>query len=173
MSPERATALVARTEPQDAVSLARALDREAATVALARALAPHLRPGDVVALAGELGVGKTAFARAAIRARCGAATEVPSPTFTLVQTYDAPAATLWHVDLYRLAAPEEALELGLDEAFAQAIVLLEWPERLGASIPPDRLEVRLAYADGPDARRATLTGHGAWAPRLAALDHAL
>lgn len=146
-----------------------ALPDENATAMLARRLAPALRPGDALALRGDLGAGKTAFARALIRALLDdAEAEVPSPTFTLVQTYDAPAATVWHFDLYRLSGPDEVPELGWDEA-AAGIALVEWPDRLGPLLPPDRLELIMAF-DGPAARRAELTGCGAWGARLAALE---
>jgi tRNA threonylcarbamoyladenosine biosynthesis protein TsaE len=93
------------------------LPDEAATAALAARLAALLRPGDIVLLAGDLGAGKSFLARALIRAAAGEPElEVPSPTFTLVQSYDLPAGELWHFDLYRLAAPDEVLELGWDEA---------------------------------------------------------
>ncbi len=100
------------------------------TACLARVMAAVLKPGDVVALQGPVGAGKTHFARAFIRARQGeAAEEVPSPTFTLVQTYADPLGTeIWHADLYRLTHPEELAELGLDEAMREAVVLVEWPE---------------------------------------------
>jgi tRNA threonylcarbamoyladenosine biosynthesis protein TsaE len=141
----------------------------AATGRLAAALAAQARAGDVIALSGGLGAGKTAFARAFIHARRGgdAVSEVPSPTFTLVQVYDLPDAAVWHFDLYRIKHPEEAFELGLEEALAEAIALIEWPERLGRLLPPRRLDVALAPGDTPDARRAVLTPHGGWAPRIA------
>ena len=146
-----------------------ALDDLAATRLLAARLAKALRPGDVVGLAGDLGAGKTTCARAVIRA-LGNESEVPSPTFTLVQTYDTPAGTVWHVDLYRLEAPEEAFELALEDAFREGITLIEWPERLAALLPRDRLEIRLAIVTGTDRRHARLVGHGAWAARLEALE---
>lgn len=140
----------------------------AATQRLARALAGRARRGDVIALWGTLGVGKTTFARDFIHARAGGndAGEVPSPTFTLVQVYDLPDALVWHFDLYRLTQPEDAWELGLEEALAEAISLIEWPERLGDLLPPDRLDLELIMSDGPETRRARLTGHGEWRRRL-------
>jgi len=146
-----------------------ALDDLAATRLLAARLARALKAGDVVGLAGDLGAGKTTFARAVIRA-LGNESDVPSPTFTLVQTYDTPAGTVWHFDLYRLEAPEEAFELALEDAFRDGITLIEWPERLGALLPRDRLEIRLAIVTGTERRRAHLVGHGAWAARLEALE---
>ncbi len=148
------------------------LANEAATRALAARLAGLARRGDVIALSGDLGVGKTTFARAFINAlpRPGAAEpspeEVPSPTFTLVQTYDRAPAPVWHFDLYRLGAPEEAYELGLEEALAEAISLVEWPERLGPLLPAARLEVALAFGKTPDERLARLEGGGDWPERL-------
>src|SRR5579884_1615816 len=115
------------------------LPDEAATTALAARLAEQARPGDVIALRGDLGSGKTTFARAFIRA-LGGGEEVPSPSFTLVQLYELAAATVWHFDLYRLRSPEEAWELGIEEAFAGGIALIEWPERLGALLPERRLD---------------------------------
>lgn len=152
---------------------------EAATAALARALAPALGRGDVIALWGDLGAGKTCFARALIGALAhggkgagGAdeSEEVPSPTFTLAQSYDTPSGVVWHFDLYRLKAPDEALELGIDEAFADGITLIEWPGRLGVLLPRDRLDLTLDFGGAPDARTATLAGHGRWAARLPGLD---
>jgi tRNA threonylcarbamoyladenosine biosynthesis protein TsaE len=140
---------------------------EAATAALARRVAAATRPGDLIGLSGELGVGKTCFARAFIDAALGNGEEVPSPTFTLVQTYESPAGTIWHFDLYRLTRPEEAYELGIEEALTDGIALVEWPDRLGGLLPATRLEVDLAYGDQPTARRVRLAGHGSWGPRLA------
>ena len=141
------------------------LPDEAATAALAKGLAAHCRAGDVIALKGELGTGKTSFARAFIGAR-GGGEEVPSPTFTLVQVYELPGAAVWHFDLYRLATAEEAWELGIEEAFAEGISLIEWPERLGTLLPARRLELHLAFGDEPNARRATLSGGAEWRARL-------
>ncbi|MGE0597761.1 MAG: tRNA (adenosine(37)-N6)-threonylcarbamoyltransferase complex ATPase subunit type 1 TsaE [Hyphomonadaceae bacterium] len=135
----------------------------AATEALGARLAALLRPGDVVCLKGELGAGKTTLARGAISVWAGAG-EVPSPTYTLLQIYEGAKGPLWHVDLYRLRRPEEVWELGLEEGFVEAACLIEWPERLGASLPRDRLEVVLEAAG--DGRRAVLTGYGAWSSRL-------
>ena len=141
---------------------------ERATGALAARLAAAVRPGDVIALKGELGAGKTSFARAFIRARGGDET-VPSPTFTLVQTYDLPGGAIWHFDLYRLRAPEEAWELGIEDAFHDGISLIEWPERLGSLLPARHLLVALDFAATGGARRATLSGDSDWTARLAAL----
>ncbi len=138
-----------------------------ATAALAADLAPHLRPGDVIALNGPLGAGKTTLARLLITALAGRPMEVPSPTFTLVQAYDVPAGTVWHFDLYRLGTPDEVLELDWDDAVADGIVLVEWPDRLGPLIPGHRLDIDLRFGDqSGDDRSALLTGHGGWAQRL-------
>lgn len=133
------------------------------------ALAPVLAAGDVIALSGDLGAGKTTLARAVLAA-LGLDEEAPSPTFTIVQTYDAPPLRLpvWHVDLYRLETPEDAVELGLDEAAGDAALLIEWPERLGDLMPPDRLWLTLTpTVDG--GRRLTVDAPGAWDKRLASL----
>jgi tRNA threonylcarbamoyladenosine biosynthesis protein TsaE len=141
------------------------LPDEAATAGLAAALAAMAEAGDVIALKGELGAGKTTFARAFIHA-CGIADEVPSPTFTLVQMYAAEAAQIWHFDLYRLRSPAEAWELGIEEAFLDGISLIEWPERLGPLLPDCRLEITFAFARQPNARRAILDSHDRWETRL-------
>ena len=137
-----------------------------ATEALARHMAPVLRPGDTLLLAGPIGAGKTHFARALIRARLGREEEVPSPTYTLVQTYDDGAGEIWHADLYRLGDPGEVAELGLDDAFGEAICLVEWPERLG-HVPAGAL--RLSFAVAGEGRAVTLEGAEPWGERLAGL----
>ena len=137
----------------------------AATRALGAALAAVAGPGDVIALTGDLGAGKSELARGFIRAGLGPDEDVPSPTFTLVQTYAFPEFEVWHMDLYRLERPDDALELGIDEAFAEAVCLIEWPERLGPYLPADHLSVLLEVA-GPG-RRATLVAEGPFAAKLA------
>lgn len=144
----------------------------AATAALAQVLAPALRIGDLVALKGSLGTGKTAFARALIQTFLPDE-EVPSPTFTLVQTYETPHFSIVHADFYRLESPNDVWELGWDDARGEAVLLVEWAERLGPALTPrDRLEIEFETIGGADgnedgARRAHLTGFGAWAERLA------
>jgi tRNA threonylcarbamoyladenosine biosynthesis protein TsaE len=133
------------------------LPDEAATERLGAALARRLRPRDVVALQGGLGVGKTTLARAILRAASGdPALIVPSPTFTLVEIYDTPAGVFWHFDLYRLEEPEQVFELGWEEARVDGMALVEWAERLGALLPRERLTVTLAMEG--DGRRADLQG---------------
>ena len=148
-----------------------ALADERATQRLAARLAARARQGDVIALRGPLGSGKTSFARAFIAARSGAPQEVPSPTFTLVQVYAAGGPPIWHFDLFRLAAPEEAWELGLEDAFADGISLVEWPEKLGPLLPAERIEVALAFAEAAEARIATLAPSPGWSPRVADMRH--
>lgn len=161
---------------EESVTRALVLPDEGATARLADILAPILKPGDVVALTGDLGAGKTAFARALIRARAGAAVEVPSPTFTLVQTYEADDLAIAHFDLYRIEDEDEVIELGFDDAVAEGAVLVEWPERLGGYLPVERLDLSLRIVGGQEAgaeaapRVATLTAHGGWRARIAVLD---
>ena len=144
------------------------LPDENATAAFAARLAALARPGDVIALAGELGAGKTSLARAFIGARGGSG-EVPSPTFTLVQTYELPGGAIWHFDLYRLRRAEEAWELGIEDAFGGGIALIEWPDRLGSLLPARRLHIALDFGTTASARRATLSGDADWTARLAGL----
>jgi tRNA threonylcarbamoyladenosine biosynthesis protein TsaE len=139
---------------------------EAATAALAARVAALARPGDVIALKGELGAGKTSFARAFIGAR-GSAEVVPSPTFTLVQLYEVGDSAIWHFDCYRLRDPEEAWELNIEEAFQDGISLIEWPERMAPLVPARRLEITLSAGATPAARRASIDAGADWATRLA------
>jgi len=140
----------------------RTLDSTDATARLAAHLAARARPGDAILLDGPLGAGKTSFARAFLRAALAdPALEVPSPTFTLVQTYDSPAGPIHHYDLWRIDGPAALTELGWDDARA-GIVLVEWPDRLGPERPTDALAITLA-ATAETTRQATLTG---WAGRL-------
>ncbi len=144
------------------------LPDEAATAAFAARVSALAAAGDVIALKGDLGAGKTSFARAFIRSR-GAVEEVPSPTFTLVQVYELAGAAIWHFDLYRLKSAEEAWELGIEDAFSEGISLIEWPERLGSLLPRYRLEITFHYGDRPEARRAALDGGGDWPERLSGI----
>lgn len=133
------------------------LDDEAATTRLGAAVARAVRPGDAVCLYGPLGAGKSTFARALIRALTRPDEDVPSPTFTLVQTYEA-AFPLAHFDLYRLTSADEAAELGLDEALDEGAAVIEWPQRLEGRLPHCRLDVEIEIEG--QARRARLTPHG-------------
>jgi len=151
------------------------LANEAATTALAERISAEAITGDVVALFGDLGSGKTAFARAFINARTDTPGDVPSPTFTLVQTYEFPGPDgvipVYHFDLYRIEHTDEIEELGMDDAFTDGISLIEWPERLERldRLPGNRLDVNLSQGEGPNQRRAALTGFGSWEPRLETL----
>ncbi|WP_374596928.1 tRNA (adenosine(37)-N6)-threonylcarbamoyltransferase complex ATPase subunit type 1 TsaE [Sphingosinicella sp.] len=137
---------------------------EAATDTFGRRLAARLAPGDIVLLSGDLGAGKTALARG-ILAGLGHAGEVPSPTFTLVQSYEVPGVRLpvWHVDLYRLEDPDEVEELGLDEILADGALIIEWPERAGGRWP-EALHLTLADT-GEGSRRLTARVPPAWEAR--------
>lgn len=145
----------------DARHITLSLPDAEATTRLAERIAPLLRAGDVLLLQGPIGAGKTHFARSLIQARLaaeGQVEDVPSPTFTLVQTYLAGGAEIWHADLYRLSQPGEITELGLEQAFTEAICLVEWPDRLGPLRPPLALELTLMPDPVSDARQATFTG---------------
>jgi tRNA threonylcarbamoyladenosine biosynthesis protein TsaE len=144
------------------------LPDEAATQALGRAVAAALRAGEAVCLFGPLGAGKSTLARALIRALTTPDEDVPSPTFTLVQFYEGARLNVAHFDLYRLSSPDEAYEIGLDEALDEGAAVIEWPERLEGRLPRDRLDVEIAPSEaggGGEGRRARLTGHGAWEGR--------
>ena len=128
------------------------------TAALARRLGEVLVEGDTVLLSGDVGAGKTHFARALIQSLLATPEDVPSPTFTLVQVYDAASGTeIWHADLYRLSDPSETEELGLTEAMEQAICLIEWPDRLATLRPQDALDITLAATDVEDHRILSAT----------------
>ena len=139
---------------------------EAATAALGRRVAGALRAGDVVFLEGGLGSGKSTLARGCLQALAGAAITVPSPTFTLVQTYDFADLSVWHVDLYRLAPGTPIDDLALDEALDTGALLIEWPDRLAAGAFSERLAIRLAWPEQGEGRRATLDAGTAWHDRL-------
>jgi tRNA threonylcarbamoyladenosine biosynthesis protein TsaE len=133
------------------------------TAALALRFASHLKLGDVVLLKGDLGAGKSTFARALIQHLCGENTEVPSPTFTLVQTYETKAFPIWHFDFYRLKAPEEVYELGIEEAMHHGVCLIEWPERLGPDFFKGCFEIEFEYGKSENERILTFRG---WDERL-------
>lgn len=148
--------------PDTRITLASAED----TRALAERWAPLMRAGDVLLLEGSVGAGKTHFARSLIQTLLVAPEDVPSPTFTLVQTYDAPEFEIWHADLYRLSSPDEVIELGLEEAFSTALCLVEWPDRLGEDAPAQALRLQFE-ATSEDERVLTVRWDDAsWAERL-------
>ena len=142
------------------------LQNEAETAAFGAKIATIVQKSDVICLIGDLGAGKTCFARGFVRAAGGAGPdmEIPSPTFTLVQTYDAPAFSIWHFDFYRIESPEEVYELGVEEAFDTGVSLVEWPEKASEVLPANRLEISLV-PDG-DGRKVRLTGSPEWASRI-------
>ena len=147
---------------------------QAATAVLASQMCRLLQQGDVVALSGDLGAGKTAFARAFIQAmgqlQGTSIDEVPSPTFTIVQVYDELQPAVWHVDLYRLEGRADTFELGLEEAFENGITLIEWPDRLGDALPDDHLALEISMTAKEGERRVHLTGSDVWLDRLAVLE---
>jgi tRNA threonylcarbamoyladenosine biosynthesis protein TsaE len=147
----------------DAISL----PNLAATADIAGRFAPHLRRGDVLALQGSLGAGKTAFARSLLQA-LGVREDVPSPTFTLVQTYETPDFPVHHFDLYRLESETELDELGWDDAPADGLVIAEWPERAEGRLPKDLLVLHFSF-DGKDGRLLTIESRGTWAERARSL----
>ena len=136
----------------------------AATDAAGRALAPYIRAGDVIALSGDLGAGKTSFARG-ILAGFGLTEEAPSPSFALVIPYAPPDVRLpiWHVDLYRLDDADEVEQLGLDDALIDSVLIIEWPERMGARLWPNALRLRFEAIDG--GRRLTVAAPPSWEAR--------
>lgn len=136
-----------------------ALPDLAATARLAGRIAPRLGRGDAVALWGDLGAGKTTLARGILRA-LGVTEDVPSPTFTLVQTYETAALSVAHYDLYRLKSPRELFELGFAEALDDGAALIEWPERAPEHLPDDALHLRLRIENG--ARMVKITGPSRW-----------
>ncbi|MFT6676877.1 MAG: tRNA threonylcarbamoyladenosine biosynthesis protein TsaE [Sulfitobacter sp.] len=134
---------------------------------LAALLAPELTSGDVILLTGDVGAGKTHFARSLIQSLLETPEDVPSPTFTLVQTYDTTTNEIWHADLYRLTSVFEVEELGLLEAFETAICLVEWPDRLGALAPDHALSLHLQAGKHEEARQVTAAWHDQrWAEKL-------
>ncbi len=138
------------------------------TEKLGATLGGLVKPQDVVALWGDLGAGKTSLARAVIQTlleAVGQQEDVPSPTFTLVQTYEADGLPIWHADLYRLSDPDELIELGLEEALEHGLLLIEWPDRMADDLPQTRLDIELKEADA--GRVACLTGRGhSWEDRV-------
>jgi tRNA threonylcarbamoyladenosine biosynthesis protein TsaE len=131
------------------------------TETFAQQVSKKLQPQDIVLLKGDLGAGKSTFARALIQSLCGKDTDVPSPTFTLVQTYETHAFTLWHFDLYRIQHPEEIRELGIEEAYRSGVSLIEWPERLGSYMPKKVIEIEIKYGSDENERIISCKG---WVP---------
>lgn len=147
------------------------LSTEAETTAFARQLAQRVGAGDVILLEGSIGAGKTHFARSLIQAKLSTPEDIPSPTFTLVQVYTEGDLDIWHSDLYRLTHPDEAVELGLTDAFETALCLVEWPDRLGDLLPADALV--LSFSQGPtdDSRRIMArSASPRWRTRLETLN---
>lgn len=137
------------------------------TCAIAQQLAPRLAPGDVLLLTGDIGAGKTHFARCLIQSSLAVPEDVPSPTYTLVQTYPGRDAEIWHADLYRLSDRNEVFELGLVDAFDNAICLVEWPDRLGDLAPDSALLLTMTTLADPDARLLTFQWRDpAWTARI-------
>jgi tRNA threonylcarbamoyl adenosine modification protein YjeE len=144
------------------------LDDLAATDALGARIAASIALGDAIALQGDLGAGKTTLARAILRA-LGVNEAVPSPTFTLVQSYDTARLTVRHFDLYRIVDSSELDELGIDDALDEGAALIEWPERAGGRLPPDALNVALKTDAG--GRHARVSGPSRWARAFAGMAH--
>ena len=136
------------------------------TKALAIGIRENLQNGDIILLKGEIGAGKSHFARSLIQAAMGKLEEVPSPTFTLVQTYDTIIGSIWHADLYRLSDQSEVFELGLIDAFGNDIVLIEWPDRLGYLEPQDALTVELVILENDKREVIFSTSSCMWEARL-------
>ena len=157
--------MMSRRTIEESTTLYRDLYNLNATEKLANSLAPLLQKSDVIALYGELGAGKTSFARALIK-KLGYKGEVPSPTFTLVQNYNLESINVWHFDLYRILDPDELIELDIEEAMTQSVLLIEWPQRMGNRLPINRLDIKLNYTENEISRIAIITGHGCWSSRL-------
>ncbi len=139
------------------------LKDEAATLALGARIARFLQPGDVIALTGDLGAGKTTFSRGCIRALTNEE-EVPSPTYTLVQTYDVDDFEIWHCDLYRLERPADVIELGFLDVVDDVVLLIEWPDKMGEYLPSDRLTIDFKFKD--NGRDVSITGGPGWTGRM-------
>ena len=136
------------------------------TKTLATEIKEHLQKGDIILLKGEIGAGKSHFARSLIQAAMDKVEEVPSPTFTLVQTYDTKIGPIWHADLYRLNDQSEIFELGLIDAFGKEIVLVEWPDRLGHLEPQDALKIEIVILENDKREVIFSTSSRMWEERL-------
>ena len=136
------------------------------TKTLATEIKEYLQNGDVILLKGEIGAGKSHFARSLIQAAMDKVEEVPSPTFTLVQTYDTKIGSIWHADLYRLSDQSEIFELGLIDAFGKEIVLVEWPDRLGHLEPQDALKIEIVILENDKREVIFSTSSHMWEERL-------
>ena len=135
-----------------------------ATRNLANALAPLLRPGDIVTLEGSIGIGKTTFIRALLET-LGCIEEVPSPTFNLLHTYELGSVTFWHFDLFRIERLSDVYELGIEDALENGICLIEWPKIMATLLPTERLELEFLYEE-ECSRRVSLRGEETWKQRL-------
>lgn len=140
------------------------LANEADMQAFGARLSSLLLEGDVLSFQGDLGAGKTTMIRGMIRKLTSHDEEVPSPTYTIVQTYETPDAMIWHFDLYRLEAPEEVIELGFEDALND-ICLIEWPDKAGSFLPEDRLNLRIEH-EGEGRKVSLIPGSGKWESRL-------
>lgn len=150
------------------------LNSETATASLGESMGTILQPGDVLLLEGEVGAGKTFFARKLIQSILTTPEDVPSPTFTLVQTYDTLKGEVIHADLYRLSSPDEIVELGLVDAFETSIALIEWPDRLGEETPSNSLTLKFDVGQNADHRTVSILGDpSAWADRIKGLKNDL
>ena len=135
------------------------------TLKLASKIAKLAKVGDVITLRGELGAGKTAFARAFIQSLKGSNQEVPSPTFTLLQVYELPKFTVYHFDLYRLTSADEVFELGIEEAFAEGVSIIEWPEIIESMAMPNRLDIEFNFKAPAETRQAQINLAPSWQQR--------
>lgn len=139
---------------------------QAETEEIAQQIAQIAEIGDVIALHGDLGVGKSVFSRSFIRTLTSEDEEVPSPTFTLVQMYEADFGDLYHFDMYRLESPDDSLELGIEEAFNDGVSLIEWPSKLGSYLPWDCLNLEISPGENETARVLEFSSQGSWLDRL-------
>jgi tRNA threonylcarbamoyladenosine biosynthesis protein TsaE len=138
----------------------------------AHILSKNVQPGDTILLSGPVGAGKTHFARSLIKSLLISDEDVPSPTFTLVQTYETQAGEVWHADLYRLSSEQEIEELGLSEAMIDAVCLIEWPDRLGSYTPEDALHINITPLNALDERSViTHWSHPKWATKTKGWQH--